>query len=118
MDSQELKHRTKPEEQGGGETEEIDASTAAADMNSSGKARRQKKKGPGPTWFSLIGPCGFIPNFVNDNGYLPVRIEQSVSEHRKALLFPASLGLAHGLFGECFSIESVRLACLGRQWVS
>lgn len=42
MASQELKHRTKPEEQEG-ETKEIDASSAA-DMNNSGKPRRQKKR--------------------------------------------------------------------------
>ncbi|CAI9774309.1 unnamed protein product [Fraxinus pennsylvanica] len=43
MASQELKHRTKPEEQEG-ETKEIDASSAA-DMNNNGKPRRQKKRG-------------------------------------------------------------------------
>ncbi|KAL2540505.1 Translocator protein-like protein [Abeliophyllum distichum] len=61
MDSQELKHRTKPEEQGGGETEEIDASTAAADMNSSGKARRQKKTGLARRGFRSLGLAVSFP---------------------------------------------------------
>ncbi|KAL2556691.1 Translocator protein-like protein [Forsythia ovata] len=59
MASQELKHRTQPEEQGGGETKEIDA--AATDMNSSGKTRRQKKTGLARRGFRSLGLAVSFP---------------------------------------------------------